>query len=129
MNLTEQIYGFRYPYAIVGFGGRPLHWWTFFLKKDFYHCVLALGDGFNWIVIDPLLHYTDLLILKGVDIGACFKEKGYKILWVKPVIPPLKKRFLRPSTCVETVCRFLGIQHPFIWTPYQLYHFLLKKGK
>lgn len=129
MNLNTQIYALRYPLAIVGFGGRPLHWWTRFLKKDFYHCLIALGDGFNWVVIDPLLHYTDLLILKGVDVAQCLHEKGYKTLWVKPKTPLYKKTFLRPATCVETVCRFLGIQQRFIWTPYQLYHFLSKKGK
>ena len=32
-----------------------------------------------------------------------------------------KKRLFMLNTCVGHVKQFLGINHPFVWTPYQLY--------
>ncbi len=60
--------GYRFPFAYVAFGGQRTHWWTWFLKRGFYHCVLILGNGAEWVVIDPVVHYTDLILLKNADI-------------------------------------------------------------
>lgn len=122
--------GYRYPYAIIGFGGELRYWWMKFLKKGFYHCFIALGNGIDWILIDNLSHFTDLIILKNINITKALKEKGYTIIQTTPTIPPYSKAHLAPITCVETCKRFLGIKNRFIITPYQLYLFLLsKKGK
>ena len=119
--------GFRYPFAYVAFGGKPTHWWMHFLKKDFYHCALILGNGRDWILIDPLVHFTDLIILKNVKVIDTLKEKGYKVIQTTPKIPERTPVQFRPMTCVEIVKRFLGINQPKIWTPYQLFKFLFLK--
>lgn len=125
---TSLAVGYRYPFAFVAFGGQPTLWWMHFLKKGFYHCLLILGNGHEWIVIDPLRHYTDLILLKHITIRAFFRDKGYKLLRATPSIPKLTPARLRPYTCVETVKRFLGIEAPFLFTPYQLFCYLkLKK--
>jgi len=122
--------GYRYPFAYVAFGGRRTRWWMRFLKRGFYHCALVLGNGREWILIDPLVHFTDLIVLKNGDIREAFRQKGYRLIRTTPVIPSLTRTQFRPLTCVEVVKRFLGINQPFIWTPYQLFNFLfLKKGK
>ena len=59
-----QLNGYRYQKAVVGFGGRQTLWWMRFLKKGFYHCIIALGNDDEWVVIDPLLHFTDMIVLK-----------------------------------------------------------------
>ncbi len=122
--------GYRFPFAYVAFGGSPTHWWTYFLKKGFYHCFLILGNGREWCVIDPVLHYTDLIMVKTHQIEHFFLSKGYRLVRTTPVLPKSRCFYLRPYTCVETVKRFLGVQKPFLWTPYQLFCYLSsKKGK
>ena len=124
---TTQGHGYRYPFAYVAFGGRRTKWWMRFLKKGFYHCALVLGNGYEWILIDPLIHFTDLIILKNVSPVTVLKEKGYRLIRTTPAIPDLTNTQFRPFTCVETVKRFLGIDNRFIWTPYQLFCFLYLK--
>ncbi len=124
---TDSGHGYRYPFAYVAFGGHKTKWWMRFLKKGFYHCALLLGNGYEWILIDPLIHYTDLIILKTPSPTAVLKEKGYHLIRTTPIIPKITNTQFRPFTCVETVKRFLGINNPLIWTPYQLFRFLYLK--
>ena len=124
---TTLIQGFRYPYAYVAFGGNRTRWWMRFLKKGFYHCALVLGNGHDWILIDPLVHFTDLIVLKNVSVVQALKAKGYRLVRTTPRIPDLTGTKLRPLTCVEVVKRFLGINQTKIWTPYQLFKFLFLK--
>ncbi|MDY6408132.1 MAG: hypothetical protein SPL08_05490 [Pseudomonadota bacterium] len=119
--------GYRYPYAYVAFGGNCTRWWMRFLKRGFYHCALVLGNGRDWILIDPLVHFTDLIVLKNVSIPKALKAKGYRLVRTTPHIPDLTSVQFRPLTCVEVVKRFLGINQPQIWTPYQLFKFLFLK--
>ncbi len=124
---TIQGFGYRYPFAYVAFGGERTKWWMRFLKKGFYHCALVLGNGYEWILIDPLIHFTDLIIFKNVSPTTVLKEKGYRLIRTTPTVPDLTNTQCRPFTCVETVKRFLGINNRFIWTPYQLFCFLYLK--
>ena len=98
-----------------------------FLKKDFYHCIVALGNGEEWVIVDPLLHFMDLIVLKEKDIDTFFKKRNYRI--VKTEVREPKKIRLRVSfyTCVETAKRFIGVENPFILTPYSLFCYLTKK--
>lgn len=128
--MTNDLKGYRYPIAFVGFGGLPRFWWMRFLKKGFYHCFIILGNGYRWILIDSLSHFTDAIILKNVNIPKSLEKLGYHIICCTTTEPARSKATLMPFTCVETVKRFLGIKNRFILTPYQLYRFLLsKKGK
>lgn len=119
--------GYRPAFAYVAFGGSPTHWWTRFLKKGFYHCLLILGNGREWCVIDPVLHFTDLIIVKTLHIESFFINKGYRLVRTTPSVPQKIKFYLRPYTCVETVKHFLGISAPNLWTPHQLFSYLIKK--
>ena len=97
------------------------------LKKGFYHCFVVLGNGYEWILIDTLSHFTDIIVLKNVDIKKALTNQGYQLIRTTPVIPNVSRAILMPFTCVETAKRFLGIKNRFILTPYQLFKFLLKK--
>ena len=119
--------GYRYPFAYVAFGGRKTRWWMHFLKKGFYHCALLLGNGREWILIDPLVHFTDLIVLKNTAVRKVLKQNGYRLVRTTPAIPPVTNVQFRALTCVEVVKRFLGINQPKIWTPYQLFKFLFLK--
>lgn len=119
--------GYRYPYALVGFGGNKRFWWMHFFKKGFYHCLVALGNGHEWVLIDPLSHYTDIFVLKKVNLKGYLKSKGYRLIQTTPDVPMDSSMQIMPYTCVETVKRFIGVKNHFIFTPYQLFCYLLRK--
>lgn len=122
--------GHRQTTALIGFGGTPTFWWMRFLKKGFYHCVVALGDASNgWVLIDPLAHYTDLILITDGDLKGFLHAHGYRVVEMPIQTPPLHRLKLMPYTCVETAKRFVGITDRRIWTPYQLYRHVLKIGK
>ena len=123
----KKINGYRYSQAIVAFGGRPTLWWMHFLKKGFYHCIIAMGNGKEWVIIDPLLHFTDLIIIKDGSVDSFFKSRGYRILNMTVSEPKKIRLRVMPYTCVETVKRFLGVENTFIFTPYSLFCYLNKK--
>ena len=127
MILSPVLSAYRFPFAYVAFGGNPTHWWTRFLKKGFYHCLLILGNGYEWILIDPVWNYADLIFIRNKNILSVFKEKGYQLLRTTPHLATTEKGHFRPLTCVEIVKRFLGISNPKIWTPYQLFQFISSK--
>lgn len=122
---------YRPSQVYVCFGGRKTHWWTMFLKKGFYHCFIIFSDTTQWILIDPVLSCTDLIVLRDEkELFDTLKEKGYK--WVKTtqkISFEERSCFFMPMTCVEIVKHFLGINNFFILTPYQLYKFVTKKWK
>ena len=125
----QKIPAFRCTKAIVGFGGEATFWWMRFLKKGFYHCLVALGDGHFWILIDPLVAQIDLIVINRADLDLFLAKNGYKTLHVSVKDAKGRRLRLRPYSCVETVKRFLGIQNPSLWTPYQLYRYLKQKNR
>lgn len=128
--MTKTIY--RFPKVFVAFGGNKTHWWTGFLKKGFYHCLIIFGDGRAFVLIDPVIGWTDIIFFNGEDIAEMFSsliKQGYKTIVETNVQTEKQKCHLRPMTCVETVKRFLRIQNPFIFTPYQLYKHIKKESK
>ena len=125
--IGKRLNGYRYERAVVGFGGKPTLWWMHFLKKGFYHCIVALGRQNEWLIIDPLLHFTDVIMIHDTDIYSFFKKHGYRFVEV-PLSEPKKIRLrVMPYTCVETAKRFIGVEKSRILTPYSLFCYLNKK--
>ena len=125
--IKEHLDGYRFERAVVGFGGTPTLWWMRFLKKGFYHCIVALGRQNEWLIIDPLLHFTDAIMIRNVDIKRFFKKHGYRFIEVSLNEPDYKRLRVMPYTCVETVKRFIGVEKALIFTPYGLFCYLNKK--
>ena len=125
--IKEHLDGYRFERAVVGFGGTPTLWWMHFLKKGFYHCIVALGRQNEWLIIDPLLHFTDAIMIRNIDIKRFFKKHGYRFVEVSLNEPNYKRLRVMPYTCVETVKRFIGVEKALIFTPYGLFCYLNKK--
>ena len=125
--IKEHLDGYRFERAVVGFGGTPTLWWMHFLKKGFYHCIVALGRQNEWLIIDPLLHFTDAIMIRNIDIKRFFKKHGYRFVEVSLNEPNYKRLRVMPYTCVETVKRFIGVEKARIFTPYGLFCYLNKK--
>ncbi len=127
--INEHLNGYRFDKAVVGFGGQPTLWWMRFLKKDFYHCFVALGRGNEWLIIDSLLHFTDAIIVRTDDIRPFFTKRGYRFVEVGIKEPKRIRLRVMPYTCVETVKRFIGVEKWRILTPYSLFCYLNVKNR
>jgi hypothetical protein len=85
--------------------------------------ILATAD-INKTVIKPLLFK---------DVEQYFKKakrKGNKVLYgIYECNRPLNRFInLMPNNCVMNTKNLLGIRNMFIWTPYQLYKYLIKNN-
>lgn len=125
----------RQPAALVVFSGVTHLWWLRALKPGFRHCFLALpvavSDGAWWITIDPMAHRTEIALQPvgpAFDLAGWYRERGLTVVAAPIVEPPPRPAPWRPLTCVETVKRILGLRAPGVWTPWQLYRHLLRKG-
>ena len=102
--------------------------WLKILKPGFRHCFVLLNDGHNWISVDPLSNYTDVLVHHvpvHFDMPLWLRDQGYQV--VASDIQRIKKSApWAPYTCVEAVKRVLGLHKRFILTPWQLYCHLTK---
>ncbi len=115
--------------AWVIFSGQTDFRFLSFLKPGFRHCYVLLRDRQQWITVDPLFPYTEIMahdIDRDFDLPGWLEGRGHKV--VKAI---LNRNIKKPApvmvfTCVEAVKRILGLHRFLIFTPYQLYRHLRK---
>ncbi len=116
--------------AWVVFSGHADIWWLKILKPGFRHCYILLQDRWQWVSIDPLSHYTQIQfherLHRNFDLPAWLRGQGLRVIEASMIEPPHKAAPFMPFSCVEAVKRLLGIQRRFIFTPWQLHHYLTK---
>jgi hypothetical protein len=103
-----------------------------FIERDYSHCYILKWDGFQWIMLNPAMGYTDMFILTCYepDVRAALAGAEYTdIIHVSAWRDIGRWRTALPVffTCVEQVKAFLGIRAWWILTPKQLYKYL--RGK
>jgi hypothetical protein len=97
------------------------------LRRGFRHCFIAVCSARGWVVCDPLSHQTDLSIVDGFsppELAAWYREYGLVVVETHLRLALLRPAPLRPFTCVEMVKRVLGLNAPWVLTPWQLYRLL-----
>ena len=117
--------------AVIGFADAERPRWLRLLAKGFRHCFALVQSSGRWVVINPMSHWTDVVVLaesadgstademvrtleaRGLAAVACAVAEPARHAW-----PPA------PFTCVEVVKRILGIQKPLVLTPRQLFRFI-----
>ncbi len=114
--------------AWVVFSGQADLFWLKILRKGFRHCAVVLHDGEHWINIDPLSHVMAVHVSSvpaSCDVPLLLEQQGHRVLAVEMQCEgtPAPWGFL---TCVGVVKRVLGIRARFIWTPWQLYRYLVQ---
>lgn len=111
-----------------------------FIKKGFRHILVLAKDEFNWMIINPSTESLSWDILPheaSTSIEEILeKKKGNTIVKIKNDVIGVRNvsrsrysnvNFLHPINCVGFVKYILGIW-PFVFTPYQLYKWLIKQG-
>jgi hypothetical protein len=97
------------------------------LRPGFRHCFCVLRRADRWVVCDPLKGSIVLEILAEYPLEALaahYLASGRSLLaGTAGSLRPLPLR-VRALTCVEVVKRLLGIDAPWVLTPYQLFRFL-----
>jgi hypothetical protein len=118
--------------ATVGFSdAAAFAWQRALLAPGFRHCFVALNDGAAWLLHDPLVPRTELVLLPvgpDFDLAAHWRAHGLHALTVRVPRPVRRFWWPAPFTCVESVKRVIGLRAPFVLTPRQLFVALKKSG-
>jgi hypothetical protein len=108
------------------------HMFTIWLNPEFQHCyaVKKSEGGQFWMIINPKRGFTQV-DLKTVDEFPTIRA----LLGWQPVILSIKSKVntetrwrLWHLDCVEIVKTLLGVNDFWIWTPRQLYKYLVGGG-
>jgi len=114
--------------AVVVFGDQVGLFWLRPLKPGFRHCFVLLEQDEGWVMLDPLAHRIRVAMLPPVasgDLAAWYREHGYGVVVVPLATAPKRPAPWGPFTCVEAVKRALGIHRVTVWTPWQLWRYLI----
>ena len=106
------------------------HWIMKWLHPGIQHVYAikkSIGGHF-WIVINPLNSYTDVNLYSVDEYphARCIVGDEAVLLPVKSFVDLQKPRYtLCVFNCVEVVKSLLGIRKPWVFTPFQLYKYLV----
>ncbi|HEX5079169.1 MAG TPA: hypothetical protein VFV80_08460 [Geminicoccaceae bacterium] len=105
--------------------------WLRGLRRGFRHCFVALEHGDAWLVCDSLKSHMELTLLdlpRSVDLGRHYAGQGHRVLIGRTGKQP-RQRTLPPGplTCVSVAKRLLAIRAARVWTPWQLFSYLLRQ--
>lgn len=120
-----------YRGALVVFAGRAGVWWLRWLRPGFRHCFAAVDDGVQWLTVDPLLHRLEIRasgLPSGFDLAAEYRRMELVVLEIAPHPVTLRCAPFGIFSCVETVKRLLGFRARWVFTPWQLYRFLVRRA-
>lgn len=115
----------------VAFSGRADLPWLRVLRPGFRHCFAAIADPAGWTLVDPLarrLVVQRLRVAPGFDLPAFWRRAGFRVLG--PFTPAPARRSLLPPlapfNCVTACRRLLGLDRPWVLTPFGLYRTLAR---
>ncbi len=106
------------------FTGKTELGWLRVLRPGFRHCAALIRDRERWMLVDPLatrLHIEVLDTPHGYNLPALMTQSHQVIVEARPLVPTRVPTLLRPLSCVEPIKHLIGLQDPFILTPFQLY--------
>ncbi len=102
--------------------------WLSLCKEGFRHCFVLIHDGQNWISVDPMANYMEVVVHSvpiEFDLPAWLEERGNHVIKANITREIKRSAPIMLFTCVEACKRILGIHKRFIFTPWQLYRHLL----
>lgn len=104
-------------------------WKAKFLRPGFRHVFTAVTIGDYWVTLDgkdglPLLA---VVAPSHFDLKAFYEREGYTVLELKGKRNPTRFPVMS-ATCIGAAKKMLGINKPFIQTPYGLFRYLEKQN-
>jgi len=116
--------------AMVVFVDGTECYWLRGLRRGFRHCFVALRHGEAWLICDSLKSHMELTLLdlpRSVDLGRHYADQGHRVLIGRTGLrAPRPSVPLTPLTCVSVAKRLLAIRAAWVWTPCQLFDYLLR---
>lgn len=100
------------------------------LRRGFRHCFVLLQQVGVWVSVEPLLGGIEVLVHDhpaSFDFPGHLARSGFTVVPVGAVSIPPRFSFPFICTCTEVVRRVIGVRHPFLLTPFQLYRFLVSR--
>jgi hypothetical protein len=99
-------------------------WWSFLLKKGCRHCFLIKPVPNSYIIYGKSFKNFDLFTVNDQKsiIDGIYTMKDY-------TPKECKRSLFMLNTCVGHIKQILGINNPFILTPYQLLKYLRKHNE
>ena len=94
------------------------HWWSWMLHPTIKHCYALVPHQGKWYAFSKSVSGIELMLVD--DIYDVVQND----ILVKSTVRKCKRRLFMLNTCVGYTKQILGINKPFIWTPYQLYRHL-----
>ena len=101
------------------------------LRSGYRHCMIAMQDGGEWLLLDPLsngLQITRLGEALPYEIIDTFRDNGLDAIATQRRAPLRRELPWAPFTCVEAVKRALGLSARWVVTPWQLRRTLSRRG-
>ena len=101
--------------------------WVRIFKQGFRHCFILINDGNNWISVDPMANYMDVVVHHvpaAFDLSGWLEQRGHHLVETQISTEINKSAPWMLFTCVEACKRILGIHSRSIFTPWQLYQYL-----
>lgn len=122
-------------YYVVFTSSKHDHWLIQKQPDNFQHVYAvkkSIGGRF-WIIINPVVSHTHVDILPVMEYPhirlVVEDQHNDVILPVSAFIERKERHTLCIINCVEIVKSLLGIRAFWVWTPYQLYKYLIKRGQ
>jgi hypothetical protein len=115
--------------AYVIFSDHTDQWWLRGLRRGFRHCYVALPMGGHMVLLDPVLGQMRVVMQDELSVDQFInhlRSNGLNIVFVDINYKNINFPILAIDSCVAIIKRILGLSAPFIITPYQLYHYLLR---
>jgi hypothetical protein len=119
-------------------GGRPAMivfvdhtecYWLRSLPRGYRHCFVALKHDPTWLVCDSLKSHIELTLLDlpaSFDLARHYARHGHRVLVGRTGSQhPRAAAALAPLTCVSVAKRLLAIRAAWVWTPRQLFSYLV----
>lgn len=106
-------------------------WYGRFLEPGFGHVSALTYVSDRWVYYDPGSDYHQIEVIDAPEARPYDLLPGCKLVRVVAQRRREVHRypwFLGPVTCVESIKALLGIDHPWLWTPHQLYRYCRAQG-
>ena len=101
---------------------------TRILKNGFHHCFVCLLGEENWLLVDGrsgIPRFKEICPSE-IDVAGYYRNHGASVTETFQRDTPPRTPFIANS-CVGMVKAVLCIRAPLVWTPSQLYRYLLKQ--